>query len=89
MSLARSVILSERIATVLFIGAGVALLLGVVGAVGVASATTGVDGVGSGYTLAQVCSALVSCLLPAGLLAASGAAIRLQISRLEAEYLED
>jgi hypothetical protein len=88
MSLAKSVIMSEMVATVLLIGAGVALLLGIVGAVAIAYATSHTGGSPSGYEVAQACGALVSCLLPAGVLAASSAAIRLQISRVEADYIE-
>jgi hypothetical protein len=88
MSMAKSVILSEMVAKVLLIGAGVALVLGIVGAVAIAIATSGTEGSPTGYAVAQTCGALVSCLLPAGVLAASAAAIRLQISRVEAEYVE-
>jgi hypothetical protein len=89
LSLAKSVILSGTVSTILFVGAGLALLLGVGAAVGIAIAQSQTEGLGTSYTIAQACSALLSSLLPAGVMAASGAAIRLQISRVEAEYIED
>jgi hypothetical protein len=89
MSLAKSVILSGTVSTMLLVGAGLALLLGVVGAVFLGITQWNTGGLGSSYAVAQICSALSSCLLPAGLLAASAAAIRLQMSRVEAEYVED
>jgi hypothetical protein len=89
MLLAKSVILSGTVSTMLFVGAGVALLLGVVGAVGFAWGRIRAGGLGTAYTIAQACSALLAGLLPAGLMAASGAALRLQISRVEAEYVDD
>jgi hypothetical protein len=88
MLLARSVILSETVATLLFIGAGLALLLGVAAAVAIAIGSSD-QGSGSSYTVAQTCSTFLACLLPAGLLAASGAALRLQVSKLEADFVED
>ena len=78
--------LSRRVSTWLLIGAAVALGAGVVGLV--ATVWTSVEP-GGFYgdqwplVLAQASSTLASALLPAGVLAAAGVALRLQAARLE------
>jgi hypothetical protein len=86
-SSARSAILSKLVARMLLIGGGVALLIGIVGAVAMAYATS-LTTAPSGYALARTCTELVNCLLAAGVLAAFGAVILLQVSRTEVEYVD-
>jgi hypothetical protein len=87
-SLGKSVTMSETVARVLLIGSGVAVLLGIVGAVAIAYATSRTSSIPSGYAVSRACEALLTCLLPAGIFAASAAAIRLQASRVAAEYVD-
>lgn len=89
--------LTERISTLLFVGAGLALVLGVVIAIASYNATgaqlSDVGGVFSGDGAAQNFAAvqsmtyLSSSLLPGGVLAAAAVALRLQVARFEADVL--
>lgn len=87
--------LSRTISTLLLIGASVALACGVVAAIATYTSADGFGGasVEDGIELlsaqrrmliSQSLSIFVSALLPAGLLAAAAAALRLQASRTEA-----
>lgn len=89
--------LAGRVSTALFVGAAIAVALGVFAAVATYVAASDTPEFGEGLTMpsqdwataAQVASILLSCLLPAGLLAAAGAAIRLQAARFETDILAD
>lgn len=94
----RSLALAGTVSTMLFIGAGLALLLGVVGAVTTySSMTSGTDfgdmtsmsSPGWRMAVSQTLAFLLGCLLPAGLLAAAAVALRLQAARFEAGLEED
>lgn len=93
---ATTLMLAARISTLLFIGAGLAVVLGVVAAVASYSAYGGTDtnelmslsAYDRGFAAWQSSSLLSNSLLPAGLLAAAGVALRLQASRFEAEILD-
>ena len=78
--------LARTLSTWLFVGAAIALLAGLLGTV--ASWQTYNDGMlmseQSWMLVSQISSMFTSSLLPAGLLAAAGAALRLQAVRIEA-----
>lgn len=78
----------------LFIGAGLALVLGILGAVATFSGHSSVSAFEAGaatavqrnsFAISQMSSQLVDCLLPAGLLLAAGMALRVQAGRLDAK----
>ena len=76
--------LARTLSTWLFVGAALALVSGVIGVVAMWSVENG-DWMGGGaILLSQSASTFTSALLPAGLLAAAGAALRLQAARTEA-----
>jgi hypothetical protein len=93
----RSVALAESVSKLLLIGAGLALLFGAVGAAATYVALSPDTGLGDlsadsdtwTLTISHVTSILLSSLLPAGLLAAAGVALRLQVARFNAEVLGD
>lgn len=93
---ARSLALAGSISTLLLAGACLALLLGVVGAVATFSTLNrsvdlgdfaSMNSSSTSMTITQVSSILLSCLLPAGVLAAAGVALRVQVARFGAENL--
>jgi hypothetical protein len=95
---ARSLAMAATMSRVLFVGAVVALALGVLSATLTYTSmdTTGsfgqvatFDSTGSRLALAQASSTLLGSLLPAGLLAAAAMAIRLQAARFEVDVLGD
>jgi hypothetical protein len=91
---ASSVSLAVTVSKVLFVGAVLALLLGVLAATLIYSSANDADSVTGGLggvdklVAAQAAITLVTALLPAGVLAASAAALRLHSARLESDVLE-
>ena len=93
---ARSLSLAYTASTWLFAGAALALVLAIVGAVALARGVSGTESVtdmfrsGSSapFTISQMASMVLGGLLPAGLLAAAGVALRLQAARFEAEFVD-
>lgn len=88
--------LTERLSMLLFIGAGLALVLGLVMAIGTYNAADGqladAGGLfssdsGNTFAIVQSMSYVAASLLPAGLLAAAAVALRLQAARFEADVL--
>mgnify|MGYP006379791401 CR=1 FL=1 len=77
--------LARKLSTWLFVGAAIALAAGLIGSVGTwqayGNATMAMSD--NWMVLSQATSTLSSSLLPAGLLAAAGAALRLQATRVE------
>jgi len=94
---AKSLSLTGTVSSLLLVGAGLAVLIGIVGAIATYSATnmgTNLGDVltmdsGMGINVSQTLGFLLSSLLPAGLLAAAGVALRLQAARLEVAFLEN
>jgi len=93
---ASSLALAQTMSKILFVGAGLALGLGVLAAMLTYTAmdTTASWGeagtfisTGGSLALSQSASTVVSSLLPAGVLAAAAVAVRLQALRFETEFL--
>ena len=90
--------LTERISMLLFVGAALALVLGVASAIGSYNASGSElsevgnvflsQSAGSTFAVVQAMSFVAGSLLPAGLLASAAVALRLQAARFEADVLD-
>ena len=87
--------LSRTVASLLLVGACIAVAFGIVSAIATYTGTSGL-GIDDGMfaverrmLISQALSTFTAALLPAGLLAAAGAALRLQAARIETLPAQD